>query len=44
MVKRGVLSRSLGGAVTIVPPLTTTAEEIDRIVNTLRDALAECTQ
>jgi adenosylmethionine-8-amino-7-oxononanoate transaminase len=44
MVRRGVLSRSLGSAVTIVPPLTTTAEEIDRIVNTLRDALAECMQ
>lgn len=44
MVQRGVLSRSLGSAVTIVPPLTTTAAEIERIVNTLHDALEDCAQ
>jgi adenosylmethionine-8-amino-7-oxononanoate aminotransferase len=44
MVKRGVLSRSLGSAITIVPPLTTTAPEIERIVDTLHDALEECRQ
>src|SRR5690606_20466036 len=35
MVKRGVLSRSMGPVITIVPPLTITAAEIDRIVTTL---------
>lgn len=39
MVKRGVLSRSMGPVVTIVPPLTVTAAEIDRIVSTLAAAL-----
>jgi adenosylmethionine-8-amino-7-oxononanoate aminotransferase len=34
-VRRGVLLRSLGEVVTIVPPLTTTAEEIERIVDAL---------
>ncbi|HEV8329779.1 MAG TPA: aminotransferase class III-fold pyridoxal phosphate-dependent enzyme, partial [Steroidobacteraceae bacterium] len=42
MVKRGVLSRSLGSAITIVPPLTTTAGEIERIVDTLHDSIAAC--
>jgi adenosylmethionine-8-amino-7-oxononanoate transaminase len=44
MVKRGVLTRSMGGVVTIVPPLTTTANEIERIVATLIAALSECAQ
>lgn len=39
MVRRGVLSRSMANAVTIVPPLTTTSEEIERIVHTLAAAL-----
>lgn len=43
MVKRGVLSRSMGPVVTLVPPLTITASEIDRIVSTLVAALAEVT-
>jgi adenosylmethionine-8-amino-7-oxononanoate transaminase len=43
MVKRGVLSRSMGPVITIVPPLTITAAEIDRIVTTLAEALAETT-
>src|SRR5690606_29779740 len=43
MVKRGVLSRSMGPAITIVPPLTSTAAEIDRIVTTLAAALQETT-
>jgi adenosylmethionine-8-amino-7-oxononanoate aminotransferase len=42
MVDRGVLTRSLGPAVTIVPPLTTTTDEIELIVSTLRAALQEC--
>jgi adenosylmethionine-8-amino-7-oxononanoate transaminase len=41
MVERGVLSRSMGPVITIVPPLTITAAEIDRIVATLADALEE---
>lgn len=41
MVRRGVLSRSLGDVVTLVPPLTVTAEEIDRIVEALVAAIAE---
>jgi adenosylmethionine-8-amino-7-oxononanoate aminotransferase len=41
MVKRGVLSRSMGSVITLVPPLTITAEEIERIVNALAGALRE---
>lgn len=41
MVRRGVLSRSMGPVVTIVPLLTSTREEIDRIVDTLIAALEE---
>lgn len=41
MVKRGVLTRSMGNVVTLVPPLTITATEIDRIVDTLAEALRE---
>jgi adenosylmethionine-8-amino-7-oxononanoate aminotransferase len=43
MVDRGVLSRSMGPVITIVPPLTITAAEIDRIVATLAAALEETT-
>jgi adenosylmethionine-8-amino-7-oxononanoate aminotransferase len=43
MVNRGVLSRSMGPVITIVPPLTITAAEIDRIVATLASALEETT-
>jgi adenosylmethionine-8-amino-7-oxononanoate aminotransferase len=41
MIERGVLSRSMGPVITLVPPLTTTASEIDRIVATLAAALDE---
>ncbi|HEY4366833.1 MAG TPA: adenosylmethionine--8-amino-7-oxononanoate transaminase [Steroidobacteraceae bacterium] len=41
MVRRGVLSRSMGPVLTIVPPLTITAEEIDRIVLTMAAAIEE---
>jgi len=41
MVKRGVLSRSMGPVLTVVPPLTITATEIDRIVTTMSEALGE---
>jgi len=38
-VDRGVLLRPLGDVVVVMPPLTITAEEIDRIVSTLVAAL-----
>jgi len=40
-VERGVLLRPLGDVVVLMPPLTITAAEIDRIVATLVDAIAE---
>ena len=40
-VERGVLLRPLGDVVVIMPPLTITADEIDRIVSALTDVLAE---
>ena len=39
MAERGVLTRSLGDVVTLVPPLTTTAPEIDRLVDVLATAI-----
>ena len=42
-VRRGVLLRPLGDVVVIMPPLTITSEEIDRIVDALIDAIAEVT-
>lgn len=41
MIDRGVLTRSMGPTITLVPPLTTTTEDIDRIVTVLADALQE---
>jgi adenosylmethionine-8-amino-7-oxononanoate aminotransferase len=38
-----VLLRPLGDVVVIVPPLTTTADEIDRIVSVLGEAADEVT-
>jgi adenosylmethionine-8-amino-7-oxononanoate aminotransferase len=40
-VARGVLLRPLGDVVVIMPPLTTTEDEITRIVSTLDEALTE---
>jgi adenosylmethionine-8-amino-7-oxononanoate aminotransferase len=40
-VRRGVLVRPLGDVIVIMPPLTITADEIDRIVDTLAEALRE---
>ncbi|HVB06223.1 MAG TPA: adenosylmethionine--8-amino-7-oxononanoate transaminase [Acidimicrobiales bacterium] len=40
-VERGVLLRSVGEVIPIVPPLTTTAGEVERIVRALRGALDE---
>jgi adenosylmethionine---8-amino-7-oxononanoate aminotransferase len=42
-VRRGVLLRPLGDVVVVMPPLTTTADEIDRIVSTLAESLVEVT-
>jgi adenosylmethionine-8-amino-7-oxononanoate aminotransferase len=42
-VERGVLLRPLGDVVTVMPPLTITADEITRIVDVLADAVAEVT-
>lgn len=43
-VRRGVLLRPLGDVVVLMPPLTITAEEIERIVETLSDSLDEVTR
>jgi adenosylmethionine-8-amino-7-oxononanoate aminotransferase len=40
-VRRGVLLRPLGDVVVVMPPLTITADEIERIVDTLQEAIAE---
>src|SRR5204862_3872624 len=40
-VTRGVLIRPLGDVVIVMPPLTITAPEIDRIVSTLAEAITE---
>ena len=40
-VARGVLLRPLGDVVVLMPPLTTTVEEIERVVEVLEDSLAE---
>lgn len=42
-VARGVLLRPLGEVVVIMPPLTITEEEIERIVAVLHDAIGEVT-
>jgi adenosylmethionine-8-amino-7-oxononanoate aminotransferase len=41
--RRGVLLRSLGDVVVIMPPLTVTGSEIERIVDTLRASIEEVT-
>jgi len=40
-VRRGVLLRPLGDVIVVMPMLTSTAEEIDRIVSTVAAAIAE---
>ncbi|HVM35833.1 MAG TPA: adenosylmethionine--8-amino-7-oxononanoate transaminase [Actinomycetota bacterium] len=42
-VRRGVLIRSLGDVVVVMPPLTITEGEIERIVDALDDALGDIT-
>ena len=42
-VRRGVLLRPLGDVVVLVPPLTVTAAEIERLVEVLREAVVEVT-
>jgi adenosylmethionine-8-amino-7-oxononanoate aminotransferase len=38
-VERGVLLRSLGDTVTLMPPLTITSQELHRVVHALSDAI-----
>ncbi len=40
-VRRGVLLRPLGDVVVLMPPLTVTDGEVERIVDTLAVAIAE---
>jgi len=40
-VRRGVLLRPLGDVVVVMPPLTTTVAEIDRVVDVLAEAVDE---
>jgi adenosylmethionine-8-amino-7-oxononanoate aminotransferase len=40
-VRRGVLLRPIGDVVVVVPPLSITSAELERIVDTLRDAILE---
>ncbi|HXQ58742.1 MAG TPA: adenosylmethionine--8-amino-7-oxononanoate transaminase [Acidimicrobiales bacterium] len=40
-VRRGVLLRPLGDVVVVMPPLTVTADEIERITSTLAEAITE---
>ena len=42
-VARGVLLRPLGDVIVLMPILTTTAEEVERIVDVLAEAIAEVT-
>jgi adenosylmethionine-8-amino-7-oxononanoate aminotransferase len=42
-VARGVLLRPLGDVVVLMPILTSTAEEIERIVDVLAESIAEAT-
>jgi adenosylmethionine-8-amino-7-oxononanoate aminotransferase len=42
-VERGVLQRPLGAVVVLVPPLTITSEEVERIVDVLAAAIEEVT-
>ena len=42
-VRRGVLLRPLGDVVVLMPMLTSTADEIERIVDTLAAAITEVT-
>jgi adenosylmethionine-8-amino-7-oxononanoate aminotransferase len=42
-VRRGVLTRPVGDVIVLMPMLTTTAEELDRIVEVVAEAIAEVT-
>ncbi|HEX2576159.1 MAG TPA: adenosylmethionine--8-amino-7-oxononanoate transaminase [Aquihabitans sp.] len=43
-VERGVLIRPLGDVIVLMPPLTTTADEVERIVDVLAEAVVEVTE
>ena len=40
-VRRGVLLRPLGDVVVVMPPLTSTADELDRVVDVLAASIDE---
>ena len=40
-VRRGVLLRPLGDVVVVMPPLTSTADELDHVVDVLCEAIDE---
>jgi adenosylmethionine-8-amino-7-oxononanoate aminotransferase len=40
-VRRGVLIRPLGDVIVVMPPLTTTAPEVEQIVTVLAEAIDE---
>ena len=40
-VRRGVLLRPLGDVVVVMPPLTSTTAELDRVVDVLAECIAE---
>jgi adenosylmethionine---8-amino-7-oxononanoate aminotransferase len=40
-VERGILLRPLGDVVVVMPPLTTTTDEIDRVVEVLAESIAD---
>ena len=39
MIKRGLYTRVRGDVICLAPPLVTTAEQIDRIVDIVREAI-----
>jgi adenosylmethionine-8-amino-7-oxononanoate aminotransferase len=40
-VRRGVLLRPLGDVVVVMPPLTSTEDELDRVVDVLAESIVE---
>lgn len=42
-LRRGVIVRPLGDVVVLMPPLSITADEVDRLVTVVRDAIASAT-
>ena len=44
MTQRGLYTRVRGDVICLAPPLVTTAEQIDRIVDIVRDAIPAAVQ